>query len=108
MSAAYVWTIIIGMAVANFVVRFGPIAVLSRIRLPAWLTRWLSFIPVSVMATLVAGSVIRPDGEWLAPAANPYLWASLGTGAIYWKSRSFLGSTIAGIALFLALRAALG
>lgn len=108
MTPAYVWTIIVGMAVANFAVRFGPIAVLSRVELPGWLRRWLSFIPVSVMATLVAGAVVRPDGQWLPPTANPYLWASVGTGLIYWKSRSFLGSTLAGIVMFLALRTVLG
>jgi len=108
MSASYVWTIIIGMAAANFAVRFGPIAVLSRVTLPAWLKRWLSFIPVSVMATLVAGAVFRPDGQWLTPLSNPFLWASVGTGLVYWRSRSFLGSTIAGIVMFLALRTVLG
>ncbi|MDO8880816.1 MAG: AzlD domain-containing protein [Coriobacteriia bacterium] len=108
MSATYIWTVVIGMAVANFAIRFPPIAVLSRVALPDWLRRWLSFIPVSVMATLVIGAVARPDGVWLPPAHNPYLLASLATGVIYWRSRSFVGATIAGVLLFVALRAAVG
>lgn len=108
MSEASIWAVVGGMALANFMVRFPALAVLSRITLPEWLKRWLSFIPVSVMATLVVGSVARPDGVWLAPQANPYLWASIATGVVYWRWRSFLGATVAGIVFFLALRAALG
>lgn len=108
MSSDYIWAVIATMAVANYVVRYPPIAILSRIDLPEWLRRWLSYIPVSVMATLVVGEVVRPDGAWLQPLANPYLWASVGTGLVYWRFRSFLGASLAGIVFFLALRAALG
>jgi branched-subunit amino acid transport protein len=96
------------MAVANFTIRFPSLAVLSRTELPSWLRRWLSFIPVSAMATLVVGGVLRPDGRWLPPLANPYVWASLVTGLVYWRFRSFLGATVVGILAFLALRVALG
>jgi len=108
MSAGMLWAIIAGMAIANFAIRFPSLAVLSRTNLPAWLKRWLAYIPVSAMATLVVGGVLRPDGEWLPPLTSPYLWASLATGFIYWRFRSFLGATLAGIVFFLALRATLG
>ncbi|MBN1193054.1 MAG: AzlD domain-containing protein [Coriobacteriia bacterium] len=108
MSAGYIWTVIAGMAVANFLLRFPPMAVLSRISLPEWLRRWLSYVPVSVMVTLVVGEVARPNGQWMLSAANPYLWASFFTGIIYWRFRSFLGATLAGVISFLALKATLG
>lgn len=108
MSEGYIWAVIIGMAIANLAVRYPPVAILSRLQLPEWLRRWLSYIPVSVMATLVVGEVARPDGTWLLPHTNPYLWASLATGIAYWRFRSFLGATVAGIVFFLALRLALG
>ena len=108
MSSAALWAVIAGMAIANFVIRFPSLAILSRAELPGWLKRWLSFIPVSAMATLVVGGVLRPDGTWLPPLANPYLWASLITGVAYWRFRSFLGATVVGVVAFLALRWALG
>jgi branched-subunit amino acid transport protein len=108
MSDAHIWVIIAGMAVSNFVIRYPPIAVLSRLELPGWLTRWLSFVPVSVMATLVVSAVARPDGVWRIDIASPYLWAAVFTGLVYWRSRSFLGATAAGIVSFLALRSVLG
>ncbi|MGB4441466.1 MAG: AzlD domain-containing protein [Coriobacteriia bacterium] len=108
MTTGALWAVIAGMALANFAIRFPSLAVLSRKELPEWARRWLSFIPVSAMATLVAGGVLRPDGTWMASATNPYLWAAIGTGLVYWHFRSFIGATIAGIIMFLALRAVLG
>lgn len=108
MSDTYIWSVVIGMAVVNYAVRYPPIAILSRVELPEWLRRWLSYIPVSVMATLVIGEVVRPDGVWLSPLSNPYLWASVATGLVYCRFRSFLGASIAGVVFFVALRATLG
>ena len=108
MSGRIIWAVIIGMAVVNFAIRFPSIAILSRTELPAWAKRWLSYIPVSAMATLVVGGVIRPDGQWLGPLENPYLWASGVTGLVYWRFRSFLGATIVGVVSVLAFPALLG
>lgn len=108
MSTATIWTVIVGMAFVNFLIRFPSLAVLSRTELPGWAKRWLSFIPVSAMATLVVGGVIRPDGRWLPPLENPYLWASAITGVVYWRFRSFLGATIAGVVCFLVFTTLLG
>lgn len=108
MSGSYIWAVIVGMAAINYALRYPPIVILSRVDMPAWLRRWLSYVPVSVMATLVVGEVVRPEGQWLSPLGNPYLWASVATGLVYWRFRSFLGASLAGVAFFLALRAALG
>ena len=108
MSPTYVWTIICGMAVTNYVLRAVPFVALSHIEMPGWAKRWLDFVPVSVMAALVMSEVIRPGGAWLVPWHNPYLWAAIGTGFVFWKWRSLIGATIIGLLLFLALRWALG
>lgn len=108
MSTQAIWGVIMGMALTNFALRFTPIALLSRLRLPGWLHRWLSFVPVAIMATLVSGEVLRPGGSWMLTLESPYLWASVATGAAYWRFRSFLGATLAGIVFFLALRSVLG
>lgn len=108
MSSGYIWAVIVGMGVANYVVRFLPMALLSRLELPKPLLRFLSFIPVTVMSALTVGEVLRPDGRWLPPAANPYLLAALPTAFVYYKWRSFLGTTVAGILFFLVFRALVG
>lgn len=108
MNDAFIWTVIIGMALANFTLRFLPIAVVSRIDLPAPLLRWFSFIPASVMGALVALEVLRPGGEWTDPVRSPYFWAALPTALVYLRTKSFLGATLAGMISFVALRALLG
>jgi len=108
MTQAVFWAVIIGMALVNFSLRFVPLAVLSRISLPDWLKRWLSYIPVSVMATLVAGEVFRPDGIWIDGVLDPHLLAAIATGLVYQRTRSFAGATVAGIVAFLALGTVLG
>lgn len=108
MSAGYVWGVIAAMALANYATRFIPMALLSRVRLPRPVQRWLSFIPVSVMAALVVSEVLMPDGRWLPPLHNPYLAAAVPTALIYRKWRSLLGTAIAGVLLFLVFRAMLG
>lgn len=108
MSTSYIWAVVVLMAVANFVVRFLPIAVVSRMQLPDPLVRWLSYVPASVMGALVAGEVLRPGGEYLLALRNPYLLAALPTALIYHRTRSFLGATVAGMVIFVGIRALLG
>lgn len=108
MNSGYIWAVIIGMAVSNYVLRFVPIAVVSRLRLPQPVMRWLSFIPVSVMAALVIGEILRPSGQWLDPLHNPFLMAAIPTALVYYRWRSFLGTTVVGILFFLVFRALVG
>lgn len=107
-DATTIWAVIAGMAVANFVVRFAPITLVSRARIPQPIARWLSFVPVTVMASLVATEVLKPGGTWALTLANPYLLAALPTAAVFAKTRSFLGATLAGMASFLVFRALVG
>ena len=103
-SQTVIWAVIVGMALSNFVVRFVPIALVSRMRLPAPVMRWLSFVPISVMGALVAGEVLRPGGAWTNPLAGPSVYAAIVTGIVFRFSRSFLGATVAGMASFVALQ----
>lgn len=103
-SLATIWAVIVGMALLNFVVRFVPIALVSRMRLPAPVMRWLSFVPVSVMGALVAGEVLRPGGTWANPFTGPAVYAAMVTGLVFRSTRSFLGATVAGMASFVALQ----
>jgi branched-subunit amino acid transport protein len=108
MTDTFIWTVIIAMAIANFVVRFAPMAAVSRMELPKPVMRWLSYIPISVMGAIVADSVLRPEGEIMAPWSNPYLVAAIPTALVYYKTRSFLGAVVVGMVVFVALRLLLG
>jgi branched-subunit amino acid transport protein len=98
-----IFTVIVGMAVINFCLRFVPLAVLSRIQLPPPVMRWLSFVPISVMGALVASEVVgvNPTGQPLV--TSPALYASALTMIVFRFSRSFLGATLAGMVSFVIL-----
>lgn len=108
MSASIIWSVIIGMALLNFLIRFVPIAAVSRVELPAPIMRWLEFIPVSVMGALVANTVFRPRGEFVAPWSNPWVIACAVTALAYRVTRSFLGATVIGMVSFVVISALLG
>ena len=108
MSPALVWGLILGMAATNIVMRWTPITVMSRLELPDVLRRWLGYIPVSVMAAIVAVQVLRPAGTFRFDLTNPYLLAAVPTAVVYRFTRSFLGAMLAGILSFLAFRYILG
>ena len=104
MSPALIWGLIIGMALTNFVIRALPISVMSRLDLPPAIRRWLGYVPVSVMAAIVAVQILRPSGHLELTLANPYLLAAVPTALVYKFTKSFLGATVVGILAFLALR----
>lgn len=108
LAATTIWTVIVGMAVVNFALRFTPLAFLSRLELPESVMRWLSYIPISVMGALVASEVLRPGGEWVPVIANPGIVAAALTMVVFRFSRSFLGSSLAGMIAYVALRALIG
>lgn len=108
MTSALAWTVILGMGAANLALRLLPIAALSRLRLPAPLERWLSYVPASVMAAIVTTEVLRPAGQWQPVFANPYLLAALPTALVYRLTKSLFGATVAGALAFLAFRYLLG
>ena len=103
LSQELIWGVIVGMALLNYAVRFPPIAIISRMKLPDPVMRWLSFVPVSVMGALVAGEVLRPGGAWTNPVVSPSLYAAIATGVVFRFTRSFLGATVAGMVSFVAL-----
>jgi branched-subunit amino acid transport protein len=104
LAPAFIWAVIVGMAILNFAVRFPPIAIVSRIDLPRPVMRWLAFVPVSVMGALVAGEVLRPGGVWANPLTSPSLYAAIVTALVFKFTRSFLGATVAGMASFVVLQ----
>lgn len=108
LTDAAILTLVVGMAAINFTQRFVPMAVFSRIDMPRPLLRWLSFIPISVMGSLVATEVLRPGGRWIPITSNPGVYAAAMTALAYRFTGSFLGATVAGIGSFVALRALMG
>lgn len=77
---------------------------LSRIPLPEWGMRWLSYVPIAIMSALVAQELLLEEGKFAGLTGNVELIAALPTFWVAIKTRSLLGTVLTGILSLLLLR----
>lgn len=92
--------IIAGMALVTFLTRYTMVALLGR-EIPPLLRGWLRYVPVAVLAALIAPAAIAPQGR---PTAGVSLWASLAGAIVAWRTRSVVWTIAAGLLVFWLLR----
>ncbi len=95
MSGTDVWTVIGGLAVGTFLIRFSFLGLIGGRPLPAWVLRHLRYAPVAVIPGLVAPLVLWPAATGGAPDLPRLLaaLATLGVG-LWWKN--VLGAILVG------------
>jgi branched-subunit amino acid transport protein len=96
--------IIAGMAVVTYLPRMLPLVLLGRIQLPPLLLRWLKFVPVSVLAALLARELLVQGGRLALPPAHPQLLAAIPAFVVAFKTRSLMGTVLAGMAAMALIR----
>ena len=90
-----VWTVILGLALGSFLIRFSFIGLVGARPLPDWLLRLLRYTPVAVIPGLVAPLVLYPDATGGAPDAARLIAAAVTVG-VGLTSRNTLYAIIAG------------
>lgn len=93
---------VIGMAVATWLVRALPFALADRLRLPPSVQMWLHFMPIAILAALVGPELFGAGGT---STSLPHLTAALGAAAVAAWTRSLMGSVAIGVCLIALLRA---
>jgi len=96
--------IIAGASLVTVLPRVLPLVVLSRVQLPNWAMRWLSYVPVAVMAALIGQDVLAPEGQLVPLHRNAELIAALPTFAAALLTRSLLVTVLTGVAAMMAVR----
>ncbi len=92
--------LILFMSIVTFLPRVIPVLLLSRRSLPEPLERWLSYVPVAVLAALLAPSLFAPSGELnLAFSENPAFWVSIPVFVIAFFTRNLFITVLAGMIL---------
>ncbi|GKY86945.1 AzlD domain-containing protein [Sinisalibacter aestuarii] len=61
MSSVEIWTVIVGLGIGTFLIRFSFLGLVGDRPLPAWLLRVLRYTPVAVLPGLVAPLVLWPQ-----------------------------------------------
>jgi branched-subunit amino acid transport protein len=95
--------VILASGVVTLLPRVLPLMVLSRFQLPQAVADWLKHVPVAVMSALIAQSLFLADEK---PVTGPTLEmaAALVSFWVAVKTRSLLGTVVAGVACTMALR----
>ncbi len=97
--------LILLMSLVTFIPRVLPILALSRRSLPEPVERWLSYVPVAVLAALLAPALFVPAGDLnLAFNDNPAFWVSIPVFLIAYLTRNLFITVLSGMFLIALLR----
>ncbi|HYF95904.1 MAG TPA: AzlD domain-containing protein [Symbiobacteriaceae bacterium] len=94
----------LGMALVTYLPRMAPLVVLSRLKLPPLLLRWLSFVPVAVLSALLAKELLVNGDHFEVSWSHPHLIAAVPAFVVAARTRSLMGTVLAGIATMALLR----
>lgn len=106
MSGFELWFTLIGMALIIFVVRYVPMALLERFRLPDWARQALRFVPAATLAGLVFPAFLTEKASW-AGFAHPQLWAGILAALVAWRFKNVILTIAVGMVALLVLRSLL-
>jgi len=101
------WTVIIGMAVGSFALRFVFIGLVGGKRMPDWLLRHLRYTAVAMLPALVTPLVIWPSATGGAPDA-PRMAAAAVTLAVGIMTKNVVFAMLSGAGTLYALLYLLG
>lgn len=106
-SALIIWSMILVVGLLSFVIRYFPIALLSRLELPGLLKRVLIYVPPAVMLAIIAPALFFPGGAPNIVFDMPRLAAAALAALVAWRTRSVLWTVIAGMCTLWGLQALL-
>ena len=94
------WTVIIGLAIGSFGLRFAFIGLMANRTMPDWLMRHLRYTAVAIIPALVA-----PLVAWPAPTGGipslPHLMAAVTTLVVgYFSKNVLIAMAAGGVTLF--------
>lgn len=91
--------LIAGMALVTFIPRFFPMVLLTKREISPAFSRWMTYIPVSIFAALVASDIFFWEESFqLNPVENIKLLPSVIVFIVAYKTKSLLWSMLVGIA----------
>ena len=104
MDQTLIFVTILGMQAVTYPPRVLPMWILSSIALPRIVEIWLHYVPVAVLAAMLFPSILIQDQQVTLGLNNVFFWAAFPTLAVAWKTRSFFGAVLAGMAVVASVR----
>lgn len=104
----YEATLIVGMFLVTFSVRYLLFGIAGRVHFPHWLSTALGFVPPAILTAIIVPAVLMPKGEvWISPA-NPWLLAALVAVITALVRKDLLTTIVVGMLAFALLRFGIG
>ncbi len=95
--------IIVGMAAATFLTRFGALALLKKTGLPCWFERWLKHVPTAILTALIVPSLLLPQGQVDLSFSNHYLLSGILAAIVAYTCRNAMLTMGLGLTVMLSL-----
>lgn len=99
---SYVLLIIIGSGIVTLLPRVLPLIFLNNIKLKEDVVNWLNYIPVAVLAALLAQELLLSNGQ-ISILNNEKLLAALPTFLVAILTKSLLGTVVVGVVSMLVI-----
>lgn len=87
-QTAILWFTILAAGVLTFLTRLSFIALHERIRLPEWVTRALTFVPIAVLSAIILPELVIQDNALYLALGNFRLWAGLAAAVVAWRTKN--------------------
>jgi branched-subunit amino acid transport protein len=95
----YLW-LLFGMGIVTYLPRVLPLILLAERNLPAGLRDWLSLIPVSILAALLAPDLLINRSAHILSLGKPELFAAIPTLLLALRTRSLGAAVICGMTFY--------
>ncbi|WP_088224706.1 AzlD domain-containing protein [Desulfosporosinus sp. FKB] len=96
--------IIIGMALVTYFTRIGALALFRFTGVPTWLNRWLKYVPIAILTSLIIPSLLLPKGHLDISLNNHYLIAGIVAAFVAYKSRNIIATLGFGMSVMFLLK----
>jgi branched-subunit amino acid transport protein len=93
----YVWSVIIGGCIVTVIPRILPITILTKIRLNKKVEEFLTYIPISILAALIAVELFTTDNKFSVQGNSLELLATIPTLLVAIKKNNLLLTVVVGI-----------
>lgn len=100
----YVWSVIIGGCIVTVLPRVLPITVLSKLKLNKKVEEFLTYIPISILAALIAVELFTVDNKFSIQGNFIELLAAIPTIFVAIKKNNLLLTVVVGVISIAILR----
>jgi len=82
------WGTLVLIGLITFAYRFSLIFFLERIRLPAWVSGALRFVPIAALTAITVPELLAPQGTIAVNWQNERLLAGLVAMVVAWRTKN--------------------